>query len=469
MLLSIRDKMDGWIKWIIVIVLIVVFSLWGMSYYIEANHANMNSIAVVNGESVSQTAFQNAYQTRLEAVVHQGQTPDVKALQQEALSAVIQRTLLLQAAQKLKLTVPQDVINQVIKSLKVFQVDGVFSPTQFQAVLARNGLTELGFSEEISRDMRLSQLQMGLFGSDFVLPFEVQNYLDLQAQTRDVSVVQIPDARFLPALQVSDSEVQRYYQTHALQFMAPETVQIQYLLLDNPTPSLLSQLQDLTASDPTSLAPAANALKLPIHVSKPFTAQGLTTGIAHESNILRAAFSDFVLNDHMNSDLIDLPHHQFAVLRVIQNIKAHPQPLSDVQPEIVSLLKQQLAAQQASQEAERLSQALSEHKPVPSMDFKNDGNLTRTSQALPKSVVLKAFNQFIPIKGESINTWVYDPNTQSAYLIVLHHVQNPTVKPTSAQVLSAIKTLKGAAVQGSMLSFIHQLHQSAKIVSHLGA
>jgi peptidyl-prolyl cis-trans isomerase D len=59
MLGYIRESVQGWIAWAIVILLIIPFALWGINQYFGNNGSLV--VASVNGEEITQQAFQREY------------------------------------------------------------------------------------------------------------------------------------------------------------------------------------------------------------------------------------------------------------------------------------------------------------------------------------------------------------------------------------------------------------------------
>jgi peptidyl-prolyl cis-trans isomerase D len=111
------------------------------------------------------------------------------------------------------------------------------------------------------------------------------------------------------------------------------------------------KLNNLSYETPDSLEPAAEALGLKIKTSALMTRSG-GTGIFSNPKILSAAFSDDVLKQGRNSELLELSDTQLVVLRVKEHKVASVQPLSNVKESIKNYLLQQ----QSSKKAQEVSQ-----------------------------------------------------------------------------------------------------------------
>ena len=98
------------------------------------------------------------------------------------------------------------------------------------------------------------------------------------------------------------------------------------------------QLTDLTYEHPDSLEVAAEELKLIVQKSKLFTRQN-GEGIARFPMIRQAAFSEDVLIENINSEIIEMSPTEYVVLRKLELKESAPKPLEQVKEDIVTLLK----------------------------------------------------------------------------------------------------------------------------------
>ncbi len=106
------------------------------------------------------------------------------------------------------------------------------------------------------------------------------------------------------------------------------------------------QMNNLSYETPDSLEPVADALGLKVKISTLITRRG-TAGIFANPKILSAAFSDDVLKQGRNSELLELSDTQLVVLRVKQHQAASVQPLDKVKSRIENTLLQQQASKKA--------------------------------------------------------------------------------------------------------------------------
>ena len=114
------------------------------------------------------------------------------------------------------------------------------------------------------------------------------------------------------------------------------------------------QLRDLSYNA-ESLEAIGSDLGLPVKRSNAFSRAGIgaeESGINQYPAVVKAAFSDDVLNNGYASEVLELGEDRVLVLSLSQHIPSAPKPLSDVAAEIKSALAQKAAQAQILQTAE---------------------------------------------------------------------------------------------------------------------
>jgi peptidyl-prolyl cis-trans isomerase D len=114
------------------------------------------------------------------------------------------------------------------------------------------------------------------------------------------------------------------------------------------------QLANLSFENPDSLDVAAEELGLDIQTTELFTRGGTEAGIASESKVVEAAFSEDVLQNELNSSVIELSDTHLVVIHKNKHIPESVLPFESVEPAI----KQQLLFDKASQFAREKGEAI---------------------------------------------------------------------------------------------------------------
>lgn len=115
---------------------------------------------------------------------------------------------------------------------------------------------------------------------------------------------------------------------------------------------MADQLANLTYENPESLAVAAEALSLPIEKTGLFTRNGGSEGVSANPKVVEAAFSEDVLNQDLNSPVLELGETDLLVIRKNEYIPAKPLPFESVGPAIEEQLRYEAAIDKAVADGE---------------------------------------------------------------------------------------------------------------------
>jgi peptidyl-prolyl cis-trans isomerase D len=167
---------------------------------------------------------------------------------------------------------------------------------------------------------------------------------------------------------------------------------------------MAERLADLSYEDPTSLEPAADALGLTIQHSDWVTREQGEGALA-SPKALAAAFSEDVLVERNNSELIELDTESSMVLRVEEHEEPSSQPLEEVRERIVENLRRQNAEAQALAEAEKRMQEIQAGTSLQQAagNFAVLGPLSvgRTDRSVPSGLLSALFSAAKPAQGEA--------------------------------------------------------------------
>lgn len=232
MLQALSNKMKGWPAIIVLGIAVFAMSFFGIEGYFSSSAATY--VAKVGKQKISQQQFQDRMnQIRQQMMAQQGNNFDGAAFESLAnkrriLDAMIDQALLLQANKTLGMRVSEVALRDAIANIQAFQTKGKFDPHMYVEVLAASGLTPEMFQQQESESMAYSQLPDAISGSAIVTNADMDRYLELQLQRRDVQYFTLarpapPDGT------VTDAQIQSYYKAHQDDFMRPEQVSLSYI------------------------------------------------------------------------------------------------------------------------------------------------------------------------------------------------------------------------------------------------
>lgn len=225
MLEAIRQKFQGIVLWIIILVIGLAFVGLTDFFVSRGDHR----IAVkVNGEKISWNTIEEVYH-RMQR--QYGDKVDAKTLKEQVRNALTQRAILLHSARKLGFHVGDNQIAETLLQIPVFKVDGKFSKERYLQVLRDAGYTDIGFRQELAQDILVGQLEQGLNQSSFSLATELNRLIELIEQSRDIGFVVLQQQKFKQGIQPSKEDIQAYFDKHQSSFVVPEQVALQYVQL----------------------------------------------------------------------------------------------------------------------------------------------------------------------------------------------------------------------------------------------
>lgn len=231
MLQSIRDGSRSWGAKIIIGVMVAAMALFGIESLFGVFGSDPNEVASVNGQPI----MRQQVELEVQRALRSGQVPpeQERALRNDLLDQLITQKLLTQYAEEGGFAVSEQQLDQLIVNLPEFHdQDGRFSAEVFRNRLAGAGYTPLSFREELRVDIERQHLQQGLAFSDFSLPNEQERLAELQRQQRSFRYVVLDGNDLDVDIDVSDDDLQAYYDANQERYERPEQVRIEYVLID---------------------------------------------------------------------------------------------------------------------------------------------------------------------------------------------------------------------------------------------
>lgn len=225
MLLEIREKVQGVFASIILILICVLFGLWGIQNYLGGGKEA--PVVSVGDKDFYQRDVNQAYQQYAQNLA--GMKFDEETVKKQAMEKLVRDEVLLQYGQDQDLQVSDDTAREFIQTLEYFQKDGKFDKTQYQTLLGSQGMSSAEFVNRIKKALVMEQFQRAIVDSSFVTPAEINSFFKIQNQTRDVEYLTVPLTPV--SQQPSDEEVSAYYQQHQDAYQTEEKVAIEYVEL----------------------------------------------------------------------------------------------------------------------------------------------------------------------------------------------------------------------------------------------
>ncbi len=235
MLQDIRDNAQGTIAKVIIGLLIVSLSIWGMDA-IVGGFSGEPEVATVNGEDITEREFMRVVQMESQRRLSEMDNPDPSMLDEdrvrsEVLESLIQEKVMTQDAEEQGLELSDQDIDSLITQMPQFQVDGTFSRDRFVSAVRNMGMGVGEFRETMRKQYVVNQIRAGIAQSGTVTDENVAQLLRIQNQTRDFRVVTLSEDSVSDQVEVTESEIEAYYQDNEDAFQQPERVDAEYIAL----------------------------------------------------------------------------------------------------------------------------------------------------------------------------------------------------------------------------------------------
>jgi peptidyl-prolyl cis-trans isomerase D len=220
---------------IILLIAVLPFMFWGVQSYRTEGQASY--VAVVEGEEIQRREFEQALRNQHENMrTMLGENFDSAMfdnpeMRLAVLENLIQRKLLLREAVNVGLTVLDSQLAREIQSISAFQDDQQFSYQRYEELLRRQEMTPAMFESRVSAEIMQQQLLEAIAKSAVVSEKVAKNVAYLSEVKREINQVKIEPEQFISQVTPDEASIQSYYDNHQSEFLLPERVRIEYLVL----------------------------------------------------------------------------------------------------------------------------------------------------------------------------------------------------------------------------------------------
>ena len=226
--------------WVLFILIIPSFVLFGIEGYTRFNEKTQ-AVATVDGRDITQQEWDHAHHQQVDRITSANPNVDISLLdtpqmRRLTLEQMLRERVLLAAAQKMHLAVTDARLAQQLRqdpfidSLR--EADGKLDMTRYRDVLARQGMTPEMFENSVRADLSARQVLAGVTQSSFATPAQATPMMDAYLEQRQAQVLALPASGYAKQFQPTDAELQAFYDTHLADYQAPETIDIEFVVLD---------------------------------------------------------------------------------------------------------------------------------------------------------------------------------------------------------------------------------------------
>jgi peptidyl-prolyl cis-trans isomerase D len=234
MLVLIRDKATGWVAGVIVGLLVISFAFWGVSFY--SGQAGKLNVAKVNDVDISFQSFQRSFvqlRKKMQSVLGDSLSLEEDTfIKNQTIEKLIESELINQLVIDSGLNITNEKLVESIKNIEFFRNEEGFDRIKYERSINSIGMAPSIFEAQLRMDLLSNQLQAGFFETTFILESELENILRLESQSRDVTYTILSLPSFIEDGEISDSDVDVFYQANPNLFTQSEQVKVAYLELN---------------------------------------------------------------------------------------------------------------------------------------------------------------------------------------------------------------------------------------------
>ena len=360
-------------------------------------------------------------------------------------------------------------IKGVITRDPSFQVNGQFSPEQFQAYLRQRGITEERLIEEMRSQYRRQTLISLLSNGNIVSDSQANQILALTGSERELRTAPFNATDFASKVQPTDAALRSYFEANKAKYALPLAVKLEFVDLNveelakqqtvsaqelqeayrnlptaaseakPPFESVKAQLEEsvrqrkaaqalgnareqlaqLAFDHPDSLQKVAQEMKLPLQKHEEWLSQPEAAAANLPQAVQEAMFSAEVIERRHNSEVLDMGNGVLRVLRATDVSKARNQSFEEAKE---AVRKDYVAVESAKLAQAAAAQALSNLQAGKAVDNLQWSNPEKAGAAqLQQAVGLQNFAAIVkahPQNGKPGYAVITLPNGNAAVVEV---------------------------------------------------
>lgn len=238
MLISLRSKGASWIVKGLFVILIGSFALWGVPD-IYRNIQSAPVAAKVGGTKITADELRRTVEFNMKALQRRtGSQLDPELMRQlglvdRALDSLVEPALLQAYATDLGMTVPDDILDQTIKSSPAFRDSvGAFNPLVLDSYLRDRGWTQAQLAETTRREILTREFLRAITAGIRAPRSLSETLYAYRAEQRIANTLAIADSSITDVPTPDDAAIAQFYKDNADRYQAPDYRAVTLVRLD---------------------------------------------------------------------------------------------------------------------------------------------------------------------------------------------------------------------------------------------
>ena len=231
---SFRKVIKGWLGKALLILFLTPLALVGIEGYFSGGKSE-DTAKLVNGQEISKKELETltksfkeqylAYANGDETLLNQS------FIQNKAMDTLVARTLLLQQAEDLGISLSDAQIEQMVAQQPNFQENGKFSESLYANYLRSVGMTSQALIVNLRQDHALKMLTSTFMDYALVSKLDIEQIANLQTEQRTLHLASIKLDEYKKNVKVTAQDITAYYNKHQNTFKQVASVDVDYVVL----------------------------------------------------------------------------------------------------------------------------------------------------------------------------------------------------------------------------------------------
>jgi peptidyl-prolyl cis-trans isomerase D len=366
MLDSIRKRQRTLLT-IITIVVIVAFAWFYNPSSMRRGDGPGGALGKLNGRTINVSDVQKIERNMQLASnfgmqdMIQNLTPEARTRDDQYLGFAWNLLLLRDEAKQLQIEPGSDQIAKTEKDLPQFQTNGQFDPAKYQQfvdiTLKPAGFTAADLDDVVADHLRYLGVTALVKGSTPLPEALFKEQYDLVNEKLSLAIVRFNRADFESSIQVSDSEIRKYYDQHKETIVSPEkrTVELvsflptddqkklsadQKIAAKKPLAESADSFAQAVLQNPANFDQVAKDKNLPVVHTDPFTSDKPDKAFSDDPTLVREAFN--LTKENPVSDVVEA-NDGFYVMKLSNIDPSGPLSLAEAKDQVVGAIREEKA------------------------------------------------------------------------------------------------------------------------------
>ena len=231
MLLALKEKVSGWVAYVIVGLIAIPFAFWGIQQYFGL--LGSEDVVVVEDMKIQLPEFEALVaEKRREYELASTLNIDDVTLRGLVARDIVSRAVLDKILKDTEYMVSEASLKSAVVRNEEFWQDGGFDRERYVQILKRVGLSPASYENRLQRDLEYSTFIAAIRDTGFVLPNEERQYTRLVGEERDISYVFPVIKSFVVEDEIKEIDLVAFFDDNKEKYRSSLMLKLKYVELN---------------------------------------------------------------------------------------------------------------------------------------------------------------------------------------------------------------------------------------------